>query len=96
MMGTEFGSLQEQQVFLTAESSFQTQYIHFSRVLWAMLGWQEVGWPLSQAQGVGAQASGLGWIALNCFLQCPQGETPEGWGENSWGSYSGARDSGDF
>lgn len=28
-----------------------------------------------EAQGVCAQASGLEWIALNCFLQCPQGET---------------------
>lgn len=48
-----------------------------------------------EAQGVGAQASGLEWITLNCFLQCPQGETMESWGEGSLGSYSRARGSRD-
>lgn len=40
---------------------------------------------------MGAQASVLEWIALSCFLQFPQGETTEGWGEGSLGSYSRAR-----
>lgn len=72
-------------MFLTAEPSLQTQYIYLSRVLWAILGWQEVG------RHRGVQTSGLEWLALNCFLQCSQGETMEGWGEGSLGSYSRAR-----
>lgn len=45
--------LQEQQVFLAAELSLQIQYICFSRVPWAILGWQEVGRRLSLGTGSG-------------------------------------------
>lgn len=52
-MGNELGSPEEQQVFVTVEPSLRFQYIYFSRALWAILGWQKVGRPLSLGTGSG-------------------------------------------